>query len=495
MQLLASNGRPTKMRFTLPTDVVTSIDGNRASTSPSVSIASRSSSRASRNRQDRDDSGREVQLRIAPGPHSSRDVEPDCDQRSRFAHRAVRDQRKRLTIALALEAVGLPAPDPVPCGRCVTIWRSPTTCCSTWPRSCGHPGRRLVAGRGRRDRQQPVAELVLHPARAHLDASTRRRTCSPSCCSSLWRSRSAAWCTWPLGDHSWRRRLATEAAVAQGLAEGNRIRTALLAAVGHDLRTPLASVKASVSSLRQTDVTWSAEDQRELLATIEEGADRLNALISNLLDMSRIQTGAVQLFVRPTSLEEVAPLVVQVDGRRWVARVRHARRPAAVRCRSRVARTRAGQSGGERPALLTRRPAADAARAVQNGNAHGTCRSRSSTTALACRTTSGSASSRRSSSSATRAATNGVGSRPRGHQGLRRGDGRQASRAGHGRRRADDADRAAPSAPRLRRRVTSVLVIDDEAAILRALRINLVGPRLQRHDGVRWSVRSGRHGT
>jgi two-component system, OmpR family, sensor histidine kinase KdpD len=105
--------------------------------------------------------------------------------------------------------------------------------------------------------------------------------------------------------------LATEAARAQGLAEGNRIRTALLAAVGHDLRTPLASVKASVSTLRQTDVTWSPQDQVELLATIEEGADRLNALISNLLDMSRIQTGAVQLFVRPTSLEEVAPLVVQ----------------------------------------------------------------------------------------------------------------------------------------------------------------------------------------
>jgi two-component system, OmpR family, sensor histidine kinase KdpD len=105
--------------------------------------------------------------------------------------------------------------------------------------------------------------------------------------------------------------LATQAARAQGLAEGNRIRTALLAAVGHDLRTPLASVKASVSTLRQTDVVWSPEDQVELLATIEEGADRLNALISNLLDMSRIQTGAVQLFVRPTSLEEVAPLVVQ----------------------------------------------------------------------------------------------------------------------------------------------------------------------------------------
>ena len=109
--------------------------------------------------------------------------------------------------------------------------------------------------------------------------------------------------------------LAAEAARAHGLVEGNRIRTALLAAVGHDLRTPLASVKASVSTLRQTDVTWSPEDQTELLATIEEGADRLNDLISNLLDMSRLQTGAVHLFVRPTSLEEVAPLVVHgVDG-------------------------------------------------------------------------------------------------------------------------------------------------------------------------------------
>jgi K+-sensing histidine kinase KdpD len=109
--------------------------------------------------------------------------------------------------------------------------------------------------------------------------------------------------------------LATEAARAQALADGNRIGTALLAAAGHDLRTPLASVKASVSTLRQTDVTWSPQDQADLLATIEEGTDRLTALISNLLDMSRIQAGVVQLFVRPVSLEEVAPLVVQaVDG-------------------------------------------------------------------------------------------------------------------------------------------------------------------------------------
>jgi two-component system sensor histidine kinase KdpD len=88
------------------------------------------------------------------------------------------------------------------------------------------------------------------------------------------------------------------------------MRTALLAAVSHDLRTPLASVKASVSSLRQTDVTWSADDEAELLATIEQNADRLDALIGNLLDMSRLHTGSLQPFLRPTAIDEVAPVAL-----------------------------------------------------------------------------------------------------------------------------------------------------------------------------------------
>ena len=79
-----------------------------------------------------------------------------------------------------------------------------------------------------------------------------------------------------------RDRLRTQAAQAEALAEGNRMRTALLAAVSHDLRTPLASIKASVSTLRQTDVEWTAADEAALLATIEDGADRLDALIGNL---------------------------------------------------------------------------------------------------------------------------------------------------------------------------------------------------------------------
>ncbi len=107
-----------------------------------------------------------------------------------------------------------------------------------------------------------------------------------------------------------RERLRTQAAQAEALAEGNRMRTALLAAVSHDLRTPLASIKASVSSLRQTDVQWSEADQADFLATIEQNADRLDALIGNLLDMSRLHTGSLQPFLRPTAIDEVAPVAL-----------------------------------------------------------------------------------------------------------------------------------------------------------------------------------------
>ncbi|MFJ4770349.1 DUF4118 domain-containing protein, partial [Streptomyces uncialis] len=107
-----------------------------------------------------------------------------------------------------------------------------------------------------------------------------------------------------------RQRLEQEAERARTLDEGNRIRTALLAAVSHDLRTPLAGIKASVSSLRSDDVEWSAADQAELLAAIEEGADRLDHLVGNLLDMSRLQTGTVQPLIRAIDLEEVVPMAL-----------------------------------------------------------------------------------------------------------------------------------------------------------------------------------------
>ncbi|POX48946.1 sensor histidine kinase KdpD [Streptomyces sp. Ru72] len=107
-----------------------------------------------------------------------------------------------------------------------------------------------------------------------------------------------------------RQRLQQEAHQAKELAEGNRIRTALLAAVSHDLRTPLAGVKAAVTSLRSDDVEWSEEDQAELLAAIEEGADRLDHLVGNLLDMSRLQTGTVTPIIRETDLDEVIPMAL-----------------------------------------------------------------------------------------------------------------------------------------------------------------------------------------
>ncbi|MYW67330.1 DUF4118 domain-containing protein [Streptomyces sp. SID8379] len=107
-----------------------------------------------------------------------------------------------------------------------------------------------------------------------------------------------------------RQRLQSEADQARTLAEGNRIRTALLAAVSHDLRTPLAGIKASVSSLRSEDIEWSPEDQAELLAGIEEGADRLDHLVGNLLDMSRLQTGTVTPLIREIDLDEVVPMAL-----------------------------------------------------------------------------------------------------------------------------------------------------------------------------------------
>ncbi|MFE3603038.1 ATP-binding protein [Streptomyces sp. NPDC059096] len=107
-----------------------------------------------------------------------------------------------------------------------------------------------------------------------------------------------------------RQRLVGEAEQARALAEGNRIRTALLAAVSHDLRTPLAGIKAAVSSLRSDDVEWSEEDQAELLEGIEHGADRLDHLVGNLLDMSRLQTGTVTPLMREIDLDEVVPMAL-----------------------------------------------------------------------------------------------------------------------------------------------------------------------------------------
>ena len=102
-------------------------------------------------------------------------------------------------------------------------------------------------------------------------------------------------------------RLAEEAAQAKPLAAADKMRTALLAAVSHDLRTPLASAKAAVTSLRSKEVEFSAADRDELLATAEESLDRLARLVANLLDMSRLQAGVLGVARRPIGLEEAVP--------------------------------------------------------------------------------------------------------------------------------------------------------------------------------------------
>ena len=89
------------------------------------------------------------------------------------------------------------------------------------------------------------------------------------------------------------------------LTEGNKMRTSILRAVSHDLRTPLAGIKLAASSLRDPSVSFTPGEQQELLATIESGADRLDRLVSNLLDMSRITADSVAPFIAPVYWADV----------------------------------------------------------------------------------------------------------------------------------------------------------------------------------------------
>ncbi|TWD80271.1 two-component system sensor histidine kinase KdpD [Kribbella amoyensis] len=107
-----------------------------------------------------------------------------------------------------------------------------------------------------------------------------------------------------------RTRLSEAAAEAKPLAEADKLRTALLRAVGHDLRSPLASAKASVTSLRSSDVDWTPSEREELLETADESLDRLTRLVDNLLDLSRLQAGVLPVFPRPMALDEVLPVVL-----------------------------------------------------------------------------------------------------------------------------------------------------------------------------------------
>ncbi|MBB5957057.1 two-component system sensor histidine kinase KdpD [Saccharothrix tamanrassetensis] len=115
-------------------------------------------------------------------------------------------------------------------------------------------------------------------------------------------------------------RMAAETAEAQRRAETTELRTALLSAVGHDLRTPLTSIKAAIGSLRDAELRLSAEDTDELLETVEVSADRLTGLVDNLLDSSRLATGAVRPLLRAVTFDEVvARALAGIDDRRVVS--------------------------------------------------------------------------------------------------------------------------------------------------------------------------------
>jgi two-component system sensor histidine kinase KdpD len=101
------------------------------------------------------------------------------------------------------------------------------------------------------------------------------------------------------------RQLVEAAEAALPLVEADRMRTALLNAVSHDLRTPLATAKAALSGLADSNVSWSPEDQRELLGTAGEALDRLTDLVTNLLDLSRLEAGVLSAFPRPVGLDDV----------------------------------------------------------------------------------------------------------------------------------------------------------------------------------------------
>lgn len=107
------------------------------------------------------------------------------------------------------------------------------------------------------------------------------------------------------------RRLRKIALEAEMLARADELRTAMLRAVSHDLRTPLAGIKASVSSLRQPDVEWSETEREEFLRSIEGETDRLTDIVTNLLDLSRIEAGVLRPVMRVVSPEDVVSRTVR----------------------------------------------------------------------------------------------------------------------------------------------------------------------------------------
>ena len=127
-----------------------------------------------------------------------------------------------------------------------------------------------------------------------------------------------------------RARLDARARNAQLDAETNQLRAAMFSSVTHDLRTPLASIKAGVTSLLDTAVQHDPAQERELLTTILEETDRLNRLVGNLLDLARIRAGALTPTRQQSAMDEIVEIVLARMRSRLAGHVVTADLPASL---------------------------------------------------------------------------------------------------------------------------------------------------------------------
>ena len=114
-----------------------------------------------------------------------------------------------------------------------------------------------------------------------------------------------------------RDRLLQVATEAEVYRQSDQVRRSLLAAVSHDLRTPLAAIKTSVTDLLDEEADRSGQDVRDALGSIDQETDRLAALIANLLDMSRIEGGILQARIQGVDLTEIVTGAVDRASRQW----------------------------------------------------------------------------------------------------------------------------------------------------------------------------------
>lgn len=114
-----------------------------------------------------------------------------------------------------------------------------------------------------------------------------------------------------LGQAVRRDRLAADALEAEVVRRSEGLKTALLDSVSHDLRTPLATIRAAAGSLLDPAIRWSEPERREALGSIDREAERMNRLVRNLLDLSRIEGGVLRPELEPHDVDELVDRVVR----------------------------------------------------------------------------------------------------------------------------------------------------------------------------------------